>query len=367
MKAPHFVLIVTAVGLLAACSQPEPSPEPIRSVKLMTVTASPQGVASEYAGEIRARVESQPGFRVAGKLVERLVEPGQQVRQGQLLARLDPRDFALAEQALQAQVLAATTQRDLAAAELRRFQDLRRQGFISDAEIERRRAAVDAAEAALRQARAQLAVQGNQASDTRLVADADGLVTSVMAEVGQVLAAGAPVLRLAHVGAREAWISVPEDRVPELRTGMPAQVRLWAGVSGPSTRLTPARVREVAGSADRVTRTFLVKLSLEGGEAVPLGATAYVRMDPVVAEAGRAAEGVKLPTSALRRKGEDTAVWLFDAGSGTVQTRVVQVLTADGNEVLVAGLEPGQEVVTAGVHVLTEGQTVTRFATPATR
>ncbi|TNF60584.1 MAG: efflux RND transporter periplasmic adaptor subunit [Burkholderiales bacterium] len=362
MKTPHFVLIVTAGCLLAACSRPEPPPEPVRAVKLLTVQPAVLSGASEYAGEVRARVESQPGFRVGGQLVERLVEPGQSVRRGQLLARLDPRDYALAAEAVQAQVQAAATQRDLVAAELRRFQDLRRQGFVSDAEIERRQASLDAAEATLRQARAQLAVQGNQADYTRLVADADGLVTAVNAEVGQVIAAGAPVLRLAHAGAREVWISVPEDRVAMVRPGMAAEVRLWSGVAAAADGPWPARVREVAGSADRTTRTFLVKLSMEGGADAPLGATAYARIASTVSGQGHLAQGIRLPSSALRRSGETTAVWVFDAASQTVLTRPVQVITADGNEVVVAGLEPGQQVVAAGVHVLSEGQRVTRFA-----
>ena len=365
MKAPHFVLIVTAACLLAACSRPEPPEPPVRAVKLLTVAPATLTAHSEYAGEVRARVESQPGFRVAGKVVERLVEPGQAVRRGQLLARLDPQDYALAAQAVQAQVLAATTQRELAAADLRRFQDLRRQGFVSDAEIERRQAALEAADAAWRQARAQLEVQDNQAAYTRLLADADGLVTAVMVEPGQVVAAGAPVLRLAHAGPREVWIAVPEDRVSALKPGLPAEVRLWSGISGSNGPALQARLREVAASADRVTRTFLVKLSLEGGDQVPLGVTASVRLGGDIAEAGRGPVGVRLPTSALRRHGEATSVWVFDPASQTVRTQAVQVLTADGNAFVVGGLEPGQEVVVAGVHVLTEGQTVTRFVSPA--
>jgi len=367
MKASHFVLVVTASCLLIACGQPEPVQEPVRAVKLLTVTMAGLTDTSEYAGEIRARVESQPGFRVAGKLVERLVEPGQRVRKGQLLARLDPQDFALASQAVHSQVQAASTQRDLAAADLRRFTDLRRQGFVSDAEIERRQAALDAAEATLRQLQANQTLQGNQAAYTRLQADADGLVTAVGAEIGQVVGAGAPVLRLAHDGPREVWIAVPEDRAFQIKPGMQGQVRLWRGLAGGPAESLPAQVREVAGSADRVTRTFVVKLTLPSGADLPLGATAYVQLDASVAEGLRPAAGVRLPTSALLRSGEDTSVWVFDPAGQTVQPRAVQVITADGNDVVVSGLEPGQEVVAAGVHVLSPGQMVTRFVAPSVR
>ncbi len=358
---------MTWVGLLAACGQREPAPEPVRAVKLLTVAPMTLADTSEYAGEVRARVESQPGFRVGGKLVERLVEPGQRVRKGQLLARLDPQDFALASQAVQAQVLAASTQRDLAAAELRRFSDLRRQGFVSDAEIERRQAALDAAEAALKQAQANQTVQGNQATYTRLLADADGLVTAVMAEVGQVLGAGVPVLRLAHDGPREVLIAVPEDRVRSVQPGMPATVRLWAGLSPERDAAWRAQVREVGGSADPVTRTFGVRVALAADAEVSLGATAFVRLDASVADGLRPGAGVRLPSSALLRSGDATAVWVFDPQGQTVQLQPVQVLTADGNELVVMGLQAGQEVVAAGVHVLSPGQTVTRFAGPATQ
>ena len=193
MKTPYLVLITTATLLLAACS-PKPAPvEPIRSVKLMTVGASVMGAQTEYAGEVRARTESRLGFRVGGKLVQRPAEVGQRVQAGQLLAQLDAQDLALSSQAAQAQVSAAQTQRDLAAADLKRFQELLAQGFVSGAEIERRQATLQSAEATLRQARAQGAVPGNQAGYARLVADGGGVVVAVEAEVGQVVAAGAPV------------------------------------------------------------------------------------------------------------------------------------------------------------------------------
>lgn len=365
MKSLHFVFFVTASCLLLACSKPEVTQEPIRAVKLVVVSDTGLQDSTEYAGEVRPRVESQLGFRVTGKLVERLVEPGQHVRKGQLLARLDPQDYALASQAAQAQQAAASTQRDLAAAELRRYSDLRRQGFVSNAEIERRTATLNAAEASLRQAQAQVAVQGNQSTYTRLVADADGLVTAVLAEAGQVVSSGAPVLRMARDGAREVWTSVPEDRVMALRPGQPASVRLWAAQSAGPAGTLPATVREIAGSADRSTRTFAVKFSLPPDADVPLGATAYVRINTMTADGHRPASGVRLPSSALLRSGDATTVWIFDPQTQTVESRPVQVVTADGNDVVVAGLTAGLEVVAAGVHVLSPGQKVVRFAAPA--
>lgn len=343
--------------LLAGCSRPAPPPEPVRAVKLVTVGEVPLQTHLEYAGEVRARVESRLGFRVAGKIVQRQAELGQRVQAGQVLAQLDPRDYALAAQAARAQVAAAATQRDLAAADFERFSKLRAQNFISGAELDRREAALKGAQATLDQARAQLAAQGNQEEYTRLAADAAGVVTGIDAEPGQVVAAGTPVVRIARDGPRDAVFSVPEDKVGQLRPGQPVRVRAWSQ----GTEM-PGEVREVAASADPVTRTFQVKVAVQGGGVPPLGATVYVAPQALAREGMQA---IKLPTSALRQEGGQTAVWVFEPageGGGTVRSQPVQIATADGNEAVVAaGLAPGMRVVATGVHVLAPGQKVTVY------
>ena len=358
MSQPFFTAARTgaaglALCLLAACSRPAPPEEPVRSVKLLTVGVGAMQSSLEYAGEVRARVESRLGFRVAGKIVQRQAELGQRVKAGQVLAQLDPKDYQLAADAARAQVASATTQRDLAAADLKRYQALKDQNFISGAELERREATLKAAQATLDQARAQLSSQGNQAAYTTLVADGSGVVTGIDAEPGQVVSAGAPVVRIAQDGPRDVVFAVPEDRVAGVRAGQVVDVRAWAS----DVRWT-GTVREVAASADPVTRTFTVKVAL-AGDAPPLGATVYV----LPRQSG--AQGVpviKLPTSALRQAGQGSAVWVFDAASGTVQSQPVEVATADGNEaVIAAGLAPGMQVVASGVHVLTPGQKVTVY------
>ena len=341
------------VALLAACGKAPPPEEPVRAVKLVTVGETAYEAGHEYAAEVRARVESHLGFRVAGKIVRRAVEPGQRVQAGQLLAQLDARDYQLAAEAARAQVASATTQRDLAAADLKRFQSLRDQGFISGAEMERRSAQLKAAQATLDQARAQQSSQGNQAAYTQLLADAGGVVTGVDAEVGQVVAAGTPVVRLAQDGPRDVVFAVPEDRVAAVRVGQPVTVRAWA-----SDGQWHGSVREVAAAADPVTRTYAVKVAL-AGEAPPLGATVTV----VPQQSGaQGAAVIKLPTSALRREGAGTAVWVFDEASSSVRSQPVQVAGADGNEAVIAdGLTPGMRVVASGVHVLAPGQKVSVY------
>lgn len=350
---PHsrYVFALAAAVLLAACSRPAPPEEPVRSVKLLTVGVGALQSSLEYSGEVRARVESRLGFRVAGKIVQRQAELGQRVKAGQVLAQLDPRDYQLAAEASRAQVASATTQRDLAAADLKRYQALKDQNFISGAELERREASLKAAQATLDQARAQLASQGNQAGYTTLVADVSGVVTGIDAEPGQVVAAGTPVVRIAQDGPRDVVFNVPEDKVGQIAAGSEVAVRGWAGNASMA-----GHVREVAASADAATRTFQVKVSIDGGDAPALGSTVYVT-PKALSHAGIPA--IKLPTSALRQEGQSTAVWVYDAATSTVKSQVVQIATADGNEAVVAsGLTPGMQVVATGVHVLSPGQKV---------
>lgn len=349
-----FLFAVGVASLLAACSRPAPPEEPVRSVKLLTVGVGALQSSLEYSGEVRARVESRLGFRVAGKIVKRQAELGQRVRAGEVLAQLDPKDYQLAADAARSQLASATTQRDLAAADYKRYQALKDQNFISGAELERRDATLKAAQATLDQARAQLSSQGNQAAYTTLVADVSGVVTGIDAEPGQVVSAGTPVVRIAQDGPRDVVFAVPEDKVAQIAQGSGVAVRGWSGGAP-----LAGRVREVAASADPSTRTYQVKVAIEGAEAPALGATMYVT-PKALSHTGIAA--IKLPTSALRQQGQSTAVWVYDAASGTVKPQVVQIATADGNEAVVAaGLTPGMQVVATGVHVLSPGQKVTVY------
>lgn len=347
--------VTIAVALvLAACSKPPAPEEPIRAVKVMTVGAQPLQAGLEYAAEVRAQVESRLGFRVGGKLMARQAEVGQRVKAGQLLAQLDPQDLDLGAQAARAQLAAAQTNRDLAAADFKRYQVLKEQNFISGAELERRDTTLKAAQAQLDQAKAQASTQGNQAAYADLRSDVSGVVTAVLAERGQVVAAGAPVVQVAQDGPRDAVFAVPEDKVAALQLGAGVLVRVWSG--GASLQ---GVVREVAASADPVTRTYAVKVALPSTSDLPLGSTVAV-LPKALQHAGVLA--LKLPTSALRQEGQGSAVWVLDTSSMTVKLQTVQIATADGDEVVVAaGLTPGMQVVVAGVHVLSPGQKVTIY------
>ena len=355
------MLLCVALAL-AACSKPEPQPEPIRAVKLVTVAPDRLERKFEFAAEVRPRVESRLGFRVGGKITRRQAELGQSVKAGQLLAQIDPQDLQLAANAARAQVAAAQTNHDLAEADFKRYAELKAQNYISGAELERRESTLKAAKAQLDQAKAQLSAQGNQAGYAELRADAPGIITGIEAEPGQVVAAGTPVVRIARDSGRDAVFSVPEDRIRSIKNGDEVGIRVYS--SGAELR---GKVREVAASADPVTRTFSIKVALPEDKAPPLGSTVYVTPDR--AEQLVDSPVIKLPTTALRREGAGSAVWVLDPKTMTVRSQPVQVATADGNEAVISsGLSPGARVVVAGVHVLSPGQKVKiyepRYASP---
>ena len=356
MRLPLLPLLL--VSLLAACSKPAPAPEPVRAVRTLTVQAGSASLSHEYPAEVRARAESRPSFRVGGKLVKRLVNVGDVVKAGQALAEIDPGDLRLGQEAARAALGAAQAQLAFGEAEFKRYITLREQGFISGVELERREAALKASRGQAEQAIAQARLQGNQAGYALLTAEVPGIVTAVEAAPGPVLSAGTSVLRLAHDGPRDAVFSVPEDRAAAMRSLLgqagAVQLRAWG-----SEATTPATVREVAAAADPVTRTFLVRADI-GRTDLRLGQTATV----VVAQ--KPLPGViKLPLTAVFEQGGQTSVWLVDRTAMTVRAQPIAVAGAEGNLVVVAGgLQPGQAVVTAGVHTLTPGQKVRWYAEP---
>lgn len=346
------------VILLAACSKAPPAEEPVRAVRTQVVGLVRAGANHEYAAEVRARTESKLGFRVGGKLVRRLVDAGDVVKPGQVLAHLDGQDLRLGQDAAQAAWRAARANLEWSEAEFKRYRELRDQGFISGAELDRREAALKSARAQSEQLRAQAHVQGNQAAYAALTADAAGVVTAVDVEPGAVVQAGMTVLRVAHDGPRDVAFQIPEDRVGEARAllGKPGavKVKLWG-----SGEVIPATLREVGAAADPATRTFAVKADI-GQAPVRIGQTARV----VVESAAR--EGViRLPLGAVFEQQGRSSVWVLDRQAMTVSARPVAIAGAEANMVVIGGgLAAGQTVVTAGVHALTPGQRVKLYAEP---
>ena len=353
MTRHYRTLALTSLLLLslAGCKEDVKPVEEIRPVRYVLAGSSNGLNSQQFSGEIRARHDSQLAFRVAGKVMERRVNAGDSVKKGQVLAVLDGSDYQLDTAARQAQLAAARADLAQQEADLKRYRELLSQNFISAAQVERQQTAVQAARASVQQAQAALSASHNQSSYTALLADSDGVISSISAEPGMVVAAGQPVARLAANGEREVAFQVPENAVEAVRRASSFKVRLWA-----DGRELDAKLRELAADADSATRTYAARLSLNGSDAdVRLGMTASVR----AVLPGQQGASMRLPLSAILDLQGKHYVWVINAQS-QVGRKAVAVGDIDGDSIAISsGLRAGEKVVTAGVHLLRDGQRVT--------
>ncbi|MFO1345128.1 MAG: efflux RND transporter periplasmic adaptor subunit [Rhodocyclaceae bacterium] len=328
--------LAVAMVLFAGCGREAPKAEPLRPVLTMVVGATEMQGATVYAGEVRSRVEQSLGFRIAGKVSERLIDAGAVVRPGQVLARLDPVDTALSAGA-------ADAQRQLAEADAARFRELKAKNFVSQA-------ALDSRETSLKAAAAQADLSRNQSAYTVLKADQPGVVGQVMAEVGQVVSAGQPIFRIARQDTLEVAIAIPESRLNEARKANDAEVTLWAE-EGTTYR---GRLREIAAMADPQTRTYAARVAiLDADPRVVFGMSASVRFTNA-----DDAKAVTIPLSALFQTDGKPAVWLVD-DAATLRLRAIEIgRYSDEAATVSAGLRPGERIVVAGVHKLAAGQKI---------
>lgn len=348
---PYALLLVGALPLLAACKKTEETPPPPRGVIAFEIKAESRGGGAFYSGEVRPRVESVLAFRIAGKLVERRVELGEVVKAGQLLARLDRTDPTLVAQAAGNQQAAAEAELALARADAERFASLRTQNFVSQAALDGKQTALKAAENRAAAARAQADTASNQAAYADLVADAAGVVSAVLAEPGQVLAVGAPVLRLARLGGddKDVIISVAENRVRDLKLNREVTISLWAN----GEKTYRGRVREISPQADPVTRTFSARIGLlDADDEVRLGMTATVVLS------GVANNILQVPAPSIVNKDQKSAVWVIGDG-GAIELRPVTVAAfREDGAILSGGVRPGEKIVAAGGYKLLPGEKV---------
>ncbi|OJW47830.1 MAG: efflux transporter periplasmic adaptor subunit [Thiobacillus sp. 65-1059] len=350
MKTP--LLPTLLLLLLSGCGRDAPPavPEDVRTVRAEQVGLHAARSGARYAGEVRARYETALAFRVAGRVQTRAVEVGTQVRAGQLIATLDPQDYALAASAARAQLSAAEAEAGLAQQDLQRYAELRAQNFISPAELDRRRTAAEAATARVRQLRAEAERQGNQQAYTRLTAPHAGVVTAISFEAGQVVEAGQPVAQLARNGEREVRIDVPENALAAVRAAQNLNIRLW---SAPGTDYA-GRLRELSPMADAASRTYSARVSFITPDAgVKLGMSATVDVG------SEAAPNLSVAQTALFRINGQPQVWVVDRRTRKVAPRSVRLGGLSGDRAVVtAGLAAGEWVVTAGVHKIAPGQQV---------
>lgn len=341
------VLLLVLASALAGCSKgtapstPNDNPDPGKIEQpALTLVVGPvaSNGGNSYSGEIRARHETQLGFRIGGKIIARLVDAGARVRTGQVLARLDPADSSL-------QASSAQAQYQLAAADAERYRELRSKGFVSQSTL-------DAKEAALKAAAAQAGLTGNQTAYTELRADHDGVIAAALAEVGQVVSAGQPVLRVAQDGEREVAIAIPETEFAGLKIGAPADVTLWSDTS--QGKHFKGRLRELSPSADPASRTYAARVALSGSVArAELGMTAQVRFN---SHSGN--KQFIIPLTAIFQQGDQTAVWVVAADSSISLHTVKVAAYRDNGAVIASGLSAGERIVGAGVHKLHTGEKI---------
>ncbi len=344
-----FLLMFASLLLMAGCSKAVEKKEDIRPVRAMQLVPDGVNVAAEFSGEVRPRIESRLSFRVGGKIISRKVDVGAHVKRGQILMQLDPQDLQLLQSQANAGVKAAESNRDLAKAEYQRYRELHEKNFVSLAVLDAKNSTYKAAQASMDQAFAAYKEQTNQAGYTSLVADVDGVVTSIDAEIGQVVSSGTAVVRVAELGEKEVVIGIPEDKVEALRRIADVRVRLWAK---PQVSI-PGKIREISPIADSATRTYLTKIAMPSAPAeVKLGMTAYVQFTSKTPSAS-----IKVPLTALFQEKGVSSVWIIE--NGVVRLVPVTIGNPSGNEFfLTSGVVPGQTVVTAGVNQLKPGQKV---------
>lgn len=347
-RTGSFIAIAAAALALGAC-KPEAQADPRQAPRIVqTATVEPAGAARRaFTGTVAARVQSNLGFRVPGKIVERLVDTGVAVKAGQPLMRIDRTDLDLAITARERAVASADAIQKQAAADELRYRELRKAGWSTQQRYEQARAALDTADAQLEAAKAQAQVSRNESAYSVLLADDDGVVVETLAEPGQVVSAGQIVMRVAHSGSREASVSLPEGVRPEI--GSQAEATLYGGeVKGTAT------LRQLSDAADPRTRTYEARYVLGGDAAkAPLGATVTVSLTM-----SDGASGARVPLAALNEEGSGYFVWAV-AGGPKLERRPVRVdrIGADF-ATLGDGLKPGETVVATGGRFLREGDAI---------
>lgn len=346
-------LFICALPLaLVACGEKTPT-DPRTETPLVRAAIAQAGTTASrsFTGTVAARVQSDLGFRVAGKVLERLVDTGQAVKRGQPLMRIDPVDLKLAANAQQEVVAAARARARQAAEDEARYRDLRGTGAISASAYDQIKAAADAAKAQLSAAEAQADVARNASRYAELLADADGIVMETLTEPGQVVNAGQTVVRLAHAGRREAVIQLPETLRPAI--GSAGQATLF----GKEGVAVPAKLRQLSDAADRLTRTFEARYVLEGELAsAPLGATVTIRLPEGHSSVQ---DGLQVPISALFDAGKGPGVWVVNGEPAKVSWQPVAIQRVDDDSARIAGqIKQGDRIVALGAHLLREGEQV---------
>lgn len=359
--APFALLILAgavAAGWAFAGKSPEPAAtkagEPVRPVQLVRVHIENLSQPRILVGTLRARIEGDHAFRVTGKIASRKVQIGDRIKAGAVLATLDETDLRLARESAEAELVAARSSARQAELERNRIAELRTRGWSTDQASERQKSALDEALGRVKRAERQVELATNSQSYAELKAEADGTVIAVLAEAGQVVAAGQAIFRIARDGDREAQVAIPEQDLALARAARP-DIALW---SAPNAR-HEGELRELSPNADAATRTFLARYTVRGLAAdAPLGMTVTLTLTN-----RDGARGARVPLSAILNEGGGSEVFVLDKASGTLVRKPVRILSFDARYALLGeGISEGDLVVTLGVHTLRAGQKVRALA-----
>jgi RND family efflux transporter MFP subunit len=345
----HKTYLLLALFMLASCNKPPAAPEQVRPVKTVHVGMEPGESYLSLPGEVRARHETPLAFRVGGKVTECKVNLGDAVRQGQILAKLEPTDYQLAAQSGAANIADARSALTLAEAELARYRNLRDKGFVSAALLDQKQAAADAARARMDAMQSLHAEQSRQLDYTSLSAQNDGVISAYDCNVGQVVSIGQPILHLAQAAGKEIAIHLPETELNDFRSAANFTVSLNA-LPGKSYQ---GVLRELAAAADPATRTYAARITVKNADAaIHLGMSATVEVQP------KGDQVIRLPLAAVVSRDSHPSVWKVD-GAGNVHATAISIAGVEGNAVRIAsGLNNGDIVVTAGANFLREGEKV---------
>lgn len=354
-KAAAPLAALSALLLLAGCNaNTAPAPKSERPVQVQRVAFGNETAAREFVGVVRARYETDLGFRVAGKIVTRVVNVGDRVRAGDVVARLDPQDLRLQAESAEAEHAAAASNLAQATTDLERYTALRTRGYASVADFDRKKWTKDEAEGRLERARRSLDLARNQLGYSDLKADVDGVITATLAEPGQVVAIGQAVARLAHRGEKEAVVALPETWLGEARK-FDATVRLWSD----RERSYAARLRELSPQADPASRTYAARFTIpDADDSVAFGMTASVTL-----ARASVAPVARLPLAAILNRGNGPLVYVVDESGALVQRPVTVLSFTEDSALVTAGINDGDKIVTLGVQKLEAGLKVRTIET----
>jgi len=355
-KNVYYTLAAVAVGLCIIGSliakernQANTIAETILVVRTTVIDTANTAQGYTYSGEVRGRYESQLAFQVTGKIVKRNVQLGSIVNAGDVLMEIDPKDLQQTVHSTSAQVNSAQSQLRLAESNLNRYQQLYAQNAISRAQLDQYQNAYEVAQAAVQQASAQYTQGSNQLDYSLLYADKSGIISSISAESGQIVSAGQAVLTIVQSGEQEVEISVPENRIEELRKATKLTASFWAL---PNIAIE-GKIREIAPMADQTTRTFKVRIALiNSPPQIKLGMTAAVTV-----AGSHTPQAISIPLASIYQTGDTPAVWVVTDSKLTLRP-IKTGNVGNGSIQVLKGLDQGDRIVIAGVHKLKEGQQV---------